>query len=346
MAIAAIVPSAVPSTRVLAASQSSLPVWDDFSGGFTVNTETAKWFYFQAGPYIGNDGITRTGPRGGLSVVPTGTNPTTGLPAFVRTIGQEQSNGGLPGGLDHVKWLVYMNHTASSGYPGFDAVPGQQLVCQATASGGTFGTQAHPFGAAVSDPDDDLRLASIAVNVVDFDTFMVFDIFLTNKRIYAFYEHLPFARDRYGNYAAFSYAIPIATRHPGDKAQVAVAYDKAKGTVRWLVDGVEKFRVDRIGYRIDRTYMLLDHGGVEQAFSPNQLDCGMGMFTLLDAHGPGNQGLVRLSSDANFYYNPIVGEPTMETFMDGQSLQANRIFGQGAALQVQQYQVGLQPSGN
>ena len=32
--------------------------------------------------------------------------------------------------------------------------------------------------------------------------------------------------------------------------------------------------------------MLLDHGGDNTHFSPNQLDCGMGTFTLLDGHAP------------------------------------------------------------
>ena len=345
MAVAASVPSAGRSAGVLAASSTSLPVWDDFSGGFTVGTPTAKWFYFQAGSYIGDDGITKTGPHGGLAVVPTGTNPTTGLPAFVRTLGQEQLNGGLPGGLDHVKWLVYMNHTASSGYPGFDAVPGQELVCQATLSGQTFGTSPNPFCAAAPTPSDDLRLAGIAMNVIDFQTYMVFDVWYTDTHIYAFYEHLPFGRKSmggsYDEYAAFSYAIPIASRTPGDVHTVAVAYDKAAGTVRWSVDGSVKFSVGNLGYRIARRYMLLDHGGTEEHFSPKQLDCGMGMFTLLDGHGPLNKGLVRLSSAANFYFNPAVGAPRVETFVDDRSRHANRIFGQGAVLHVQKYQVGL-----
>ncbi len=155
------------------------------------------------------------------------------------------------------------------------------------------------------------------MNTVDFDTFMVFDFFMTNKRIYAFYEHLPFAREVHGNYAAFSYAIPVATRQPGDFHKLAIAYHKSAGTVRWLVDGEEVFRVSRIGHRIDRGFMVLDHGGDDRDFSPNQLACGMGMFTLLDAHGPTNRGLVKLSTAPGFYYNPAVGAPTVETFVDG-----------------------------
>ena len=341
---------AVPSTK----AATSLPVWDIFSQGFTVGQvgSSAKWFYFSANnpttgaSFVGNDGITHT-QHGTLLVYPTGTNPVTGLPAFALTLGQEQTNGGLPGALDHVKWLVYMNHVSSKGYPGFDAVPGKQLVCQSTVSGQVFGTASNPFGAAVSNPYDDVRLASFAMNVIDFETFMVFDVFFTDQHIYAFYEHLPFGRGpTLGDYAAFSYAIPIATRTPGDQHTVAVAYDKTAGVVRWYVDGTQRFSVDQIGYRLSsRQYMLLDHGGTQESFSPNQLDCGMGMFTLLDGYGPQNEGLVQLSSASNFYYNPSDGS-SPENFFDTQSLQSNRIFGQGAALEVQKPSVGLVDSGS
>ncbi len=334
----------------VASGAAPLPVWDTFRGGFDVGApgSSAKWFYFSGLGFVGDDGRTATKPGGGgLLVVPKGQNPATRLPAFTKTVAQEQESG-LPGGFDHVKWLVYMNHFSSRGYPGFDAIPGKQLVCQSTVAGQTFGTAANPFGAAVANPDDDLRLASVAMNVIDFDTFMVFDVFFTNRRIYAFYEHLPFARSElggtYDRYAAFSYAIPIATRTPGDFRTVAVAYDKAAGTVRWLVDGKAKFTVDRIGYRIDRRFMLLDHGGTEESFSPNQLDCGMGMFTLLDGHGPQDEGLVQLSTFPNFYFNPEVGEPTPETFADPTSAESSRLFGQGAALEVRNPSVGYIPS--
>jgi Family of unknown function (DUF6081) len=304
---------------------------------------SAKWFYFAANGFVGDDGVAATAPGGGVLVAPPARNPATGLPEFTKTVAQEQLSG-LPGGFDHVKWLVYMNHISSGGFPGFDAVPGKQLVCQSTVAGQLFGTAANPFGGAVENPNDDLRLASVAMNVIDFDTFMVFDVFFTNQRIYAFYEHLPFARSEFGGpydrYAAFSYAIPIATRNPGDFHTVAVAYDKAAGVVSWLVDGKPKFSVNRIGFRIDRKYMLLDHGGTEELFSPKQLDCGMGMFTLLDGHGPQHEGLVRFSSAPDFYFNPELGEPNPETFFDQDSATSSRLFGQGAAIEARKASVG------
>lgn len=325
---------------------SALPKWDTFKTGFTVGApgSSAKWFYFAAAGFVGDDGIATTGPNG-LNVRSSGT--VDGHPAFTKTVAQEESSG-LPGGFDHVKWLAYMNHFASTGVPGFDALPGQQVVCQSTIGGRSFGNGQHPFGSAVTNPEDDPRLAAMAMNVIDLDTFLVFDMFFTNQGIYALYEHLPFARGSFGGsyneYAAFTYVIPIATRTPGDTHDLAVAYDKTAGVVRWLVDGKEKFRVDRIGYRIDRKFMLLDHGGIDTDFSPNQLDCGMGMFTLLDGHAPQGdatgKGLVQLSTVPGFYYNPAVGAPTTETFVDPSSQESSRLWGEGAELSVRVANVG------
>ena len=103
---------------------------------------------------------------------------------------------------------------------------------------------------------------------------------------------------------------------PQEAHHLAIAYDKSAGVVRWLVDDVEVYRVDRLGYRIDRQFMTIDHEGVETIVSPNQLACGMAMFTLLDAYLPSQQSLVRLSTAPSFYFNPAVGEPTASTFVD------------------------------
>jgi hypothetical protein len=323
---------------------------DDFRDGFSAQGPDAEYFYFAAGPYVGNDGIESTSSKG-LRVISSGTNRRTGKPAFIRTLGQEDDGVGnpfgLPGGIDHVKWLVYANHQTPGGISGFEAAPGQELSGQARISGRTFGTQAHPFGRAVKNPNDDLRLASVAFNSIDFESWMVFDFFITNERIYAFYERLPFGRTPDHNYAAFSYQIPLQERgDPGDTHDLRIAYDRSAGVVRWLVDGKEKFRVDRIGHRIDRKFMTLDHGGVEETVEPRQLDFGMGMFTILDGDLPSGKALVRLSNAPNFYFDPPQGEPTPQTFFDEESRASSRLFGQGAELRVGRLSVESAPASN
>jgi len=332
-----------------ASSQEARPyrtVWDDFQAGFsatvTPGAPGSRWFYFSAGPYVGDDGLTTTSTRG-LKVVPKGTNSATGRPAFTRTLGQEPTNGGLPGGLDHVKWLVYANNIASAGFPGFDAVPGQDFACETRLSGHTFGTAGHPFGARVRNANDDLRLSGVAFNAIDFETFLVADFFVTNERIYALYERLPFGRPSSGGtlneYASFTFTVPVATRSVGDQHHLKIAYDRSRGIIRWLISGNEVMRVDRLGYRIDRRHMVLDHGGTETLVQPRQLACGMGMFTLLDASRPGQSGpaptadgLVRLSTAPNFYFHTGLGQPNPQTFADPGSLPSSRLFGQGAEL--------------
>jgi hypothetical protein len=85
--------------------------------------------------------------------------------------------------------------------------------------------------------------------------------------------------------------------------------------------------------------MVLDHGGTETLVQPRQLACGLGMFTLLDASQPGQRGpaatadgLVRLSTAPDFYFNTGLGQPTPQTFVDPASLPSSRLFGQGAEL--------------
>lgn len=324
-------------------------VWDDFKDGFLANGPNddqpdAKWFYFNAGTiFVGDDGDESIS-HNDLLVLSD--------PAFISTVGQEFSEDnpfGLPGGFDHVKWLVYMNHLSSSGVPGFDAVPGQELACESWISGRTFGTENHPFGDAVDNPNDDLRLGAPAMNTIDLETWMVFDFFLTNEKIYAFYERLPFGRGpELGNYAAFSFMIPVGERNPNERHHLKIAYNKSEGTVRWLVDDHEVFRVDEIGHLIDRQYLTIDHGGDEplEFVSPNQLNCGMGTFTLLDGALPSGEALVRLSSAPDFYFDTNTGEPNPQSFIDENSLAGSRLFGQGVEIRVSKYVVESRPVDN
>jgi hypothetical protein len=320
-------------------------VWDDFRDGFAT-AGPARWSYAGAGPHVGDDGIVTTSEQG-LRVFSSGTNPITGRPAFTHTVSHEdESDAGVPGLLDHVKWLVYANHLASSGHQGFDAVPGHELSAETWISGCTYGTSGQPFGSAVPDADDDLRLASAAMNAFDPESNIAVDFFLTNRRIYAFYERLPGARATLGNYAAFSSYIPVARRSPADLHHLKICYDRSNGVVRWIVDGTEAHRVDRLGYRPDRRYLALDHGGVETAVEPRQLSFGMGMFTLLDGAlpGGGGPGLVRLSAAGPRYFGPALGEPHPQTFLDDPSVASHRLFGQGASLALSRYVISSVPT--
>jgi hypothetical protein len=315
-------------------------VWDDFDQGWSANAPGARWLNFSVGSFVGDDGLVSTAGHQ-LSVVAPGVNPVTHLPAFLKTVGWDEPDL-TP--FDHVKWLAVMNHVSSRGVLGFDAVAGQELVCEATVSGQIFGAHQHPFGNAVKDADQDPRLGAVATSAFDLETFLIFNFLLTNERIYAFYEHPVFARGQYGDYASFIYAIPVAARCPLDRHKLAIAYDKARGRVRWLVDGVEVYRIDALGARPDRHHLLTDRGGADMIFAPEQLDCGMGTFTFLDGYGATGRGLVQVDVDASSYFNPRHGEPAAESFLDATSAYGSRLFGQGAAMEVGRYVIESHPA--
>jgi hypothetical protein len=311
-------------------------VWDDFRDGFRTSGPDARWTVFGLGGFVGDDGVARTG-RHGLDLAASGTNPRTGEPAFVRTVPQEPPGGGLPGTLDHVKYLALANHTASTGQSGWDTVPGQTLTCETTFGGRTYGTAGHPFGAAVADPEDDLRLAMPNFNLFDVESSVSAGYALTNRTVYALYERLPNSRGTLGNYDSFLHAVPVARRRPSDRHRMAVSYDRARSTLRWQLDGREALSVGHVGRRLaSNQHLVVDHGGAPGEVTMRQANCGMGLFTVLDASGTGTRrkGLARLTTAPDFYFDTATGAPTPQPFVDERSLPGSRLFGQGAALSM------------
>jgi hypothetical protein len=318
--------------------------WDTFTNGFAADGPAAKWFHVQAGDYVAADGVVTPLPDGGLHVVPRGRNAVTGDPAFSISLPQESVSRGIPATNDHAKWLAYMSHTSAAGFPGFDTVAGLELVGTTRIGGQTFGTQFHPFGSAVEHAQTDLRLSAFAMATIDVESFMVFDFLFTNDRVYALYERLPFGRTEDNPYAAFSYAIPVRNRTRDEVHDASIACDRSAGAVRWILDGVEVYRVTRIGRRLEsRAHLLIDLGGVEETVVLRQLDYGMGLFTLLDGAVGSGPGLVRLSDELT-YYAPEQGEPHALSFVDEESRCESRLFGQGAELRIGAYTVSYAPS--
>jgi hypothetical protein len=280
---------------------------DDFKHGLDLSS---TWALLSLGSFTADDGVATAGP-GGLKVTPPATNPLTGRPAFTKT---------AAGDFDHVKWMADTAHLSSNSVPGFDAVPGREVRCTMQGRGQTFGTAAQPFGSAVSDPQSDLRLASFAMNTIDFETGMVFDVWQTNTTIYPYYERLNLTGGPVG-YEAFSSIFPGVRRTGDDK--VTVAYDRAGGIVRWLVNGRVAARVDKIGFPSPQATTIIDHAGTPQLAAPRQLNCGMALFTLMDAGlPPSGEGLVDLGGGSSFPTS-FAGGPT--------------VYGQGAQLEVKRF---------
>lgn len=312
------------------AAQETVLLQDDFSQGFITSGDGAKW-----NPPAAGDGTVTTSSSG-LKVVPKGVNETTGEPAFSSTTGQ-QSDGGQ-GTPDHIKWAAMLNHTSSAGQPGFDTPATGSLSCTTKLGATGTGMDSQPFGSAVSDPQADPRLGSGVMLFTDQASGIIFDFFVTNKKIYAVYERI---RQPDTTYAAFNYTVPVANRSAaGQQDTLKISYNKSQDEVTWYVNGSSVMTVDGLGTRaLPRTNMTLDHGGTEEKAAPAQLDCGLGTFTLLDgAMGSEPRGLVRIDSDID-YYVPGKGAPTAQTFLDETSQATNRLWGQGVELNVKNISV-------
>jgi hypothetical protein len=291
-----------------------------------------EFSYFQAGPFIGNDGTLSSSCCGGLTI---DSNPFTKYEI------------GL-GVLDHVKFLIFTNRV-------FNTPSYGELSFNAKINMEAFNVANHPFGAQVQDPQSDLRLAAAAFNVLSLSNGFIFDFLITNTKIYALYERLDIARVPYGNYAAFTFAIPVVDIVPNSSHLYTISFNADQKSVRWLVDGKEVYKVFMIGTLVSRQFMGLDLGGQEEMVFPTSLQIGFGTFTLLDAYSPcnvvtpaldggkicqfpaGDEGLTQLAAGL---YNPRNGIDPATYLTDGSQV-IDHIWGQGVVMQVEKIYVNL-----
>jgi hypothetical protein len=298
------------STAPLDEATPEMPLTDGFQNGLDLSH---TWALTSLGSFTADDGIVTASPSG-LHIRSSGTNPATGQPAFTLE-GR--------GELNHLKWMADTQHVSSRGYPGFDAAPGEVLSCTLWGSGQTFGTAAHPFGSAVTDPGSDLRLASFAMNVIDSETGMVFDTWQTNALIYPYYERVDMSGA--ATHQLFSSIFPGIPRSPDGEDKLSLAYDASAGVVRWIINDREAARVEEIGLPAPEATILIDRGGTPEPAAPRQLNCGMAMFTLMDGgQPPAGEGLANLGGTYRF----------PRSFVEGPTL-----FGQGAEIRVRKFEV-------
>jgi len=173
-------------------------------------------------------------------------------------------------------------------------------------------TERNPFGADPGDP----RLAAAAFNVIDPSTAMVFDFFVSNTRIAAVYERLPYAQTTENPYPAFT--VLTATDVPTSRGQwhkYAVAYDRAHNDVEWWVDDRKV---------VERRYVGAPSHRSGPIVKPETLRMGGGLFTLVDDL---NNDLQR------------AGDNPKTRGLDSTS--AHELFGQGGQVQFRRFGVSL-----
>lgn len=295
----------------------------------TIGSE-GEFTYLTAGNYSSNDGILSIKNR--RLVVDS--NPFTSTQTNV---------------LDHPKYLIYTNRE-------FELPKTGEISFSAEIGGACFNVEAQPFGAQSPDPESDLRLATLAFNVIDFANSFVFDFLITNKKIYALYERLDFSRGVFGNYSSYTFAIPVADNEPGKSHRYSINFDVDEKAVRWILDGKEVYKAYSVGTLLSRQYMLLDLGGQQEFSFPTKLQVGFGTFSLLDGYSPCNvqvpapdggyicqfptneEGLVQLAP-TGAQKNPRNGIQNATYFENGTNPNY-RLWGQGCVLSVEEVTVG------
>ncbi|KAN0015891.1 hypothetical protein ACTFIU_005840 [Dictyostelium citrinum] len=287
-----------------------------------------KWINFQFGPFVAEQG-TLSKEDGYIRLESNPFTSTTPLSV-----------------LDHIKYLAVSNQV-------FSIPQGGSLFSNFSVRGKAFGNKNHPFPSDLVEQDieSEIRFATGSLNVLDFKTSIVADFMLSNSKLYALYERLPFSRgDQLGNYAAFVYTIPVADINDQSKFNdISVEYNDEKKSIHWYLDNKEVFKVDRVGHfsqLIENQQLnerggslIMSKGGVETLAFPTDIQICFGVFSLLDATIRGkNMALVRLDDPSNKYYDPSNLEKELK-FYDEKSILENRIFGQGFTLDIQKISV-------
>jgi hypothetical protein len=281
-----------------------------FEETFTTETGFAeRWPLMRAGDFCADDGVVVTSPAG-LTVAPGARHPRTGQPCFTKAV---------PGPSGHLKWLAITEVAFPTGEGA--------IRVDFRAGARTFGMDEHPFGEEVEDPLTDLRLGAGTLNVLDFESGLIFDFWITQGAIYPIYERLRFPGLHPDHQAFTSIRHPIARRGETEH-DLAIVVDAADGAARWEVDGRVVAEVAQLGPPSPDWRTVLNHGGTPAPATPARVQVGLGLMTLLDAalNRP-DRGLVDLESG----YVPV------GTFHGGPHL-----WGQGAELTVRRVAVTLQ----
>jgi hypothetical protein len=217
-------------------------VYDDFSVG---GWPSPRWLKFRSAEYDFWD--------------PATVVRAPGAPENTLTIDLPRFTTSHP---NHVKALM-LSTTA------FDIEECRRFTVRVEMAVRTFGTEHNAFGLEPGDP----RLANGALVVIDTETGMVFDFFVSNDRIRPLYERLTFKRKELGPYPAYSIMGETVPTQMGDWHLYEIRYDRAGDRVEWWIDGKLIAARGRIGAPDGMD------GPIVKLRRPH---IGGGLFTLLD----------------------------------------------------------------
>ena len=327
--------------------------YDNFSCGFFPGECASKYEYFSA-------------PVAGLEKANDAAGGVNGCPGKL-CINSSPFTAGLSNGFDRVKYLVYQKEPYNA------PKLGAEIVYEAIISAQQTGIDDIPVNiegvgvTGVSNAPNDPRLCYAGLNCLDRENNLVFNFVLSNETIFAYYERLPLGRTEFNgpgpNYDAWNHLIPVGKRNIADPlndfVKLAIAYNYKENYVRWIVNDEEVYRINRLGFPLERKYRGLQIGIVNQLPSPDSLlrpkmlSYGFGTFSAFANHSPNNPA--NLKNAALVYYpngGPVV-DPNV-TNVDGTFVASAPLstyggftgftgtnFGQGANLCVKYVSVYL-----
>jgi hypothetical protein len=163
---------------------------------------------------------------------------------------------------NHVKALMLSTSA-------FDLEQSRGFTVRVEMAARMSGTEHNTFGLEPGDP----RLANGALVVIDPETGMVFDFFVSNDRIVPLYERLPSARTKLGPYPAYSILGEAVPTRMGDWHRYEIRYDRAADRVEWWIDGKPVAARTKVGAA---------PGMDEPIVKLRRPRIGGGLFTLLD----------------------------------------------------------------
>lgn len=204
-----------------------------------------------------------------------------------------------PFGNEHPKWLHYYKDAFSLPSNGELIYEGLMTATQKI----TLAQVPPILLPRIRNIKEDIRLCSAGLNVIDQQTWVVADFFISDQALYAFYERLPLGRSAQTNYAAYSNCIRVASRTAdpdNDFQRLAIGINKSEDYIKWYIGGKEVLRIDNIGCRLSDQYRMLDHGGPAQrvASQMQSINVGFGTFSLMDMALPNNYGRDYVQGDS------------------------------------------------
>lgn len=223
------------------------------------------------------------------------------------------------------------------------------------------GLHEQPFPEDAIADSNDVRLANAGFWAIDLDTGLQLGFLVTNDHIYGYYQRLPTARDRLGDYAAFAMIIPLAERCNEDVNRLQLIFEGRGKRALFLVDDVEKYHVNYLGFVQDPRLLVLDQSGVPELVWPRAVQLLFGTNTMLDfypaATNPACRNpyedievcglphhLVALVRTANRsavpMYDPSSGGAIPASYIDSNGRQeCEHIWGQGCDIDIHSIKV-------